>query len=659
MRGRIAIGCLLASLVAGCSLSPYFENAPQCAEGETRDRALACGPCLMGTATDICDERRQWVEIQCDDPTDADHDMFPNYECVLGGPVDCNDTDPAVFPGATGLEECIYQATEACTTACGTPGTRTCDAACIWGPCTAQEACNNHVDDDCDGETDELDPDQCAPGTTVPCTTNCESTGTGTCTAECRAAGADACDPPSEVCNSADDDCDTETDEDFRCLPGSTVECTTTCDSLGHGTCTDGCAVPPRADCSPGIEQCNGQDDNCDGVTDEGWPCAAGAIDRTCTPVGGGSGYRVCSLTCTWGACMVNTETCNGLDDDGNGQTDETFDCIQGGSTPCETTCDVAAHRSATGTGTCSTSCTLPAPAACTPPAEVCDGADNDCISGADNGFTCVRGSTVACTTTCATTGTGTCTDACAIPAVASCTPPSETCNGVDDDCVSGPDNGFPCVRRSTVACTTTCGTTGTGACTDACTIPAAASCTPPSETCNGVDDDCRGGPDDIFQCVRGSSESCAHILCGGTRTCPSCGWTACSGYDTPSVTLYDGTNYTGSTHGSPYPWGSGCVYIGDDWASSMKVQLNAGQWINLRDESCGSSPGTVCSFVGTGCEGDIPDLSAFGCTAGSGTVGGIGYICRASPCDGGESTMNNTVNSIKWSTGSYDWAAP
>lgn len=100
-------------------------------------------------------------------------------------------------------------------------------------------------------------------------------------------------------------------------------------------------------------------------------------------------------------------------------------------------------------------------------------------------------------------------------------------------------------------------------------------------------------------------------------------------------------------------------MYIGDDWASSMKVQLNAGQWINLRDESCGSSPGTVCSFVGTGCEGDIPDLSAFGCTAGSGTVGGIGYICRASPCDGGESTMNNTVNSIKWSTGSYDWAAP
>ena len=77
------------------------------------------------------------------------------------------------------------------------------------------------------------------------------------------------------------------------------------------------------------------------------------------------------------------------------------------------------------------------------------------------------------------------CDDACA-----SCRPSgSEVCDGKDNDCAGGADDTFACVQGTTSACTTTCGTAGTGACSAECTMPAA--CTPPSELCNESDDDC------------------------------------------------------------------------------------------------------------------------------------------------------------------------
>jgi len=77
------------------------------------------------------------------------------------------------------------------------------------------------------------------------------------------------------------------------------------------------------------------------------------------------------------------------------------------------------------------------------------------------------------------------CDDACA-----TCHPGgTEICDGEDNDCASGPDDTFACVQGTTTACTTSCSTPGTGACSAECTMPAA--CTPPSETCNELDDDC------------------------------------------------------------------------------------------------------------------------------------------------------------------------
>ena len=70
-----------------------------------------------------------------------------------------------------------------------------------------------------------------------------------------------------------------------------------------------------------------------------------------------------------------------------------------------------------------------------------------------------------------------------------------EACNGMDDDCDGSADNGFACVQSlAGVPCPTACGSTGTGMCDATCVV---ASCTPPDEVCNGVDDNCDGYTDE------------------------------------------------------------------------------------------------------------------------------------------------------------------
>ncbi len=73
---------------------------------------------------------------------------------------------------------------------------------------------------------------------------------------------------------------------------------------------------------------------------------------------------------------------------------------------------------------------------------ELCDGRDNDCDGAIDDGFSCRLGQTVACTTSCGSTGSGMCSAMCGIPTGTSCAPPAESCNGRDDDCDGRIDEG-------------------------------------------------------------------------------------------------------------------------------------------------------------------------------------------------------------------------
>jgi hypothetical protein len=271
--------------------------------------------------------------------------------------------------------------------------------------------------------------------------------------------GPDACVPTAETCNDADDDCDGASDEDFAdlgdpCMAGAGA-CIHTgmrvCDLAGTGT---RCSAEPGPG---GTELCNTFDDDCDGMTDEGFGLGAmcdGADSDQCLEgvIGcAGDGTAACG-----DATASSTEACNTSDDDCDGMTDEGF---------------------ALGAG--------------------CDGADGDA---------CAEGVTI-----CAGDGTTTCGD------VTGTT--TERCNGVDDDCQNGVDDGFP-VGQACTAGVGACARPGSYVC-DASgntAVGNASPGTPTAETCgDGLDQDCSGA--DVSCPVNDRPAGAVDISAGGTFT--------------------------------------------------------------------------------------------------------------------------------------------
>jgi hypothetical protein len=126
----------------------------------------------------------------------------------------------------------------------------------------------------------------------------------------------------AERCNNLDDDCDNRVDEDF---PGKGAAC-----SAGVGTCYDDGTIVCTADqlgltCNatpgaPSAEVCNGLDDNCNGLIDDGVSCSG------CVPV------------CTDAA---GCDICNNIDEDCDAIIDEDF---------VSTSCGAATGECAPGT---------------------------------------------------------------------------------------------------------------------------------------------------------------------------------------------------------------------------------------------------------------------------------------------------------------------
>ncbi len=115
------------------------------------------------------------------------------------------------------------------------------------------------------GDGEVGDGEDCEGGESRPCESECGSAGSQFCEpSRCQWA---TCEPPEEQCNGDDDDCDGEVDEDFDCARGGSRECETECGSAGDQRCEEQCVWGA---CEPPVELCgNGVDDDCDGTTDQ------------------------------------------------------------------------------------------------------------------------------------------------------------------------------------------------------------------------------------------------------------------------------------------------------------------------------------------------------------------------------------------------------
>ena len=318
------------------------------------------------------------------------------------------------------------------------------------------------------------------------------------------------CIEPDEVCNGLDDDGDGQIDDG---APGGGEPCNTAllgeC-STGVTACRDG-RIQCVALSLPTPETCNGLDDNCDGQVDDGTegagvPCATGGAGECA------AGVTVCadaSLVCQ-PVGLAAEETCNGRDDDCDGSADE---AAPGAGVPCD-----SGRAGLCGPGL--TVCDAGAPACVAevaPDAEACNGLDDDCDGTTDeevpDGADCDTGLLGVCSS-----GASICFDGRTI-CVGLAQRGDEVCNGLDDDCDGAADDGIPEVGG-------VCDTGAAGRCapgTVACTngaLGCVANASPIDEVCNGQDDDCDGQVDDGASnggpCDSGQPGVCA----AGTSSC-------------------------------------------------------------------------------------------------------------------------------------------
>src|SRR6185295_5907948 len=168
--------------------------------------------------------------------------------------------------------------------------------------------------------------------------------------------------------------------------------------SLVAGDCNDANAsVHPNA-----TETCNGIDDNCNGTVDEGVKTTIyadadaetyGNVNSTTMACSAPTGYVSNSTDCNDANAAIHpnaTETCNGIDDNCNGQVDEgvktTFNADADGDTYGNVNSTTLACSAPTGYVSNSTDCN-DANAAIHPNAtETCNGIDDNCNGQVDEG---------------------------------------------------------------------------------------------------------------------------------------------------------------------------------------------------------------------------------------------------------------------------------
>jgi hypothetical protein len=571
--------------LSACRSEPYCLN---CVDGQ----AVADGATSEGSVGDAGDSGRDAAA----DVSDAAPDVFVPDGCTVGAEELCNGVDDNCdgrvdegfdtqsnprHCGMCGRECVLPRAIPVCqmgTCRIAMNGCDTnfydldgdpangCEYACTPVPGAMNDNTCDRRDDDCDGTVDE-DVDLCGDNRNCGmCGRNCApANATGRCT---RTDAMMACTAANTTCQVAA--CNMGfVDVDGRPENGCEYECTST-----------------------GAEVCDGRDNDCDGMIDEGNPgagVACGSSTGTCRQ---GTTACVMGRTECMGETRPSTELCDGLDNDCDGMSDEDVsgDMRIGGV--CGTGVGECrpGRNACMGGGIVCMGATMPVP-------ERCDSRDNDCNGMIDDGIAAMGacGSSVgACRA-----GTLQCVGG-NTQCVGAVGASAERCNSIDDDCNGTVDNGFDlqndptnCGRcgnscaaaaNAVVACRTgacqliACspgfynldGNAANG-CEYACTFQGA------TEVCNGRDDNCNGTVDEGVTAPANFCRSTG-LCAGATATCRGASGFVCN---------YPATVELDAMTGQPVAVETRCNGIDDNCNGAV-------------DESF-ASLGTMCSNGGTG----------------------------------------------------------
>ena len=474
------------------------EGCP-CKMGDVRSCGQSnVGECKLGTQT--C-TGNQWSN--CTGNVDPSPDICDGKDNNCNGVIDENLTQPTtcgvgVCSGNTGFKVC----------SAGKWVNDTCNPLNGASP----EVCDGH-DNNCNGFVDENLTMSTTCGVGV-CSGN---TGFKVCSAGVWVN--DTCNPfigaTNEICNGKDDNCNGFVDENL--IQSSTCGLGVCASNKGFKTCAFG--VWTSDTCNPfngsSVDLCNDTlDNNCNGFVNEGCPCVIGT-NVSC----GQSNVGECKLgtqTCTgnqWGPCIGNVtsvpEVCDGKDNDCDGVIDNG---LIAPSQPCSVSVGVCAKtgtqiktctNTASGWSTAWGNCSV---AAGSPSAEICDNLDNDCDGFVDENLTM--------STTC---GLGVCAGTVGIETCSAgvwvnntCNPfqgaSAELCNDtLDNNCDGAVNEGCACITNTNRPC----GQLNVGECKygiQTCVGGQWGTCVgaigPSAEICDGKDNDCDGVIDEENICA-------------------------------------------------------------------------------------------------------------------------------------------------------------